>query len=69
MNGSLITADMTTHLKIVAVALLAAMSVIWIGISARLAISDVSPSAPRFERPSFVPSTPRTVPQSPAAIV
>jgi hypothetical protein len=35
MNSSLVTADRSTHLKIVAIALLAGMLVIWIGISMR----------------------------------
>lgn len=36
MNHSLVTADRTTHLKIVAVSLLAAIAVIVVGISARM---------------------------------
>ena len=36
MNSSLIHADMGTHLKIVAVALLAVILVMWIGIGTRL---------------------------------
>jgi hypothetical protein len=35
MNSSLCTADGTTHLKIVATALVAAIVVVWIGIAAR----------------------------------
>jgi hypothetical protein len=38
MNSSLVTADVGTHLKIVGVAILAAMLMIWIGIGARLAL-------------------------------
>ena len=40
MNHSLVTADRTTHLKIVAVSLLAAIAVILVGITARLADTD-----------------------------
>ena len=36
MNSSLVTADLGTHLKIVAVALAAAILVFWIGLGARL---------------------------------
>ena len=36
MNSSLVTADMTTHLKIVAVALLAAILVMWIALGSRM---------------------------------
>jgi hypothetical protein len=37
MNHSLVTADRTTHLKIVAVSLVAAIAVILVGITARIA--------------------------------
>ena len=37
MNSSLVTADRSTHLKIVVIALLAATLAVWIGITARLA--------------------------------
>ena len=36
MNSSLVTADVTTHLKIVTVALLAVILVMWIAVGARL---------------------------------
>ena len=36
MNHSLVTADRTTHLKIVAVSLIAAIAVILVGITARV---------------------------------
>ena len=50
MNQSLITADGSTHLKVLAVSLLAAMLVIWIGMCAR-SIPAASPAAaPRIER-------------------
>ena len=47
MNHSLVTADRTTHLKIVAVSLLAAIAVILVGITAR--ITDVDASGVRME--------------------
>ena len=43
MNHSLVTADRTTHLKIVAVSLVAAIAVILVGVSAR--ITDTSSTA------------------------
>jgi hypothetical protein len=43
MNHSLVTADRTTHLKIVAVSLVAAIAVIVVGITAR--VTDTSASA------------------------
>ena len=43
MNHSLVTADRTTHLKIVAVSLIAAIAVILVGITAR--ITDTTASA------------------------
>lgn len=36
MNHSLVTADRTTHLKIVAVSLIAAIAVILVGVTARI---------------------------------
>jgi hypothetical protein len=36
MNSSLVTADATTHLKVIIVALLAAILVMWIAAGARL---------------------------------
>jgi len=43
MNHSLVTADRTTHLKIVAVSLVAAIAVIVVGITAR--VTDTGASA------------------------
>jgi hypothetical protein len=42
MNHSLVTADRTTHLKIVAVSLVAAIAVILVGITARIADPDTA---------------------------
>ena len=44
MNHSLVTADRTTHLKIVAVSLIAAIAVILVGVTARVT-DDSSASA------------------------
>jgi hypothetical protein len=38
MNSSLVTADLGTHLKILVVALLAAMLIMWIGAGAHLVL-------------------------------
>ncbi len=40
MNHSLVTADRTTYLKIVVVALIAAIAVVAVGITARVAETD-----------------------------
>ena len=45
MNHSLVTADRTTHLKIVAVSLVAAIAVILVGVTAR--VTDTGASAQR----------------------
>jgi len=45
MNHSLVTADRTTHLKIVAVSLVAAIAVIMVGITARIADNTGTASA------------------------
>ena len=42
MNHSLVTADRTTHLKIVAVSLIAAIAVIMVGITARMTDPDAA---------------------------
>ena len=42
MNHSLVTADRTTHLKIVAVSLVAAIAVILVGITARVSETGAS---------------------------
>lgn len=47
MNHSLVTADRTTHLKIVAVSLVAAIAVILVGITAR--ITDIDATGTRME--------------------
>lgn len=47
MNHSLVTADRTTHLKIVAVSLIAAIAVILVGVTAR--ITDTGSATARLE--------------------
>jgi hypothetical protein len=42
MNHSLVTADRTTHLKIVAVSLIAAIAVILVGVTARITDSGTT---------------------------
>ena len=42
MNHSLITADRTTHLKIVALSLVAAIAVVVVGITARITDTDMT---------------------------
>ncbi len=44
MNHSLVTADRTTHLKIVAVSLMAAIAVILVGVTARVTDNGASAS-------------------------
>ena len=45
MNHSILSADRTTHLKIVVVALVAGISVAAFGISARTSVSDFTQTA------------------------
>ena len=47
MNHSLVTADRTTHMKIVAVSLIAAIAVILVGVTAR--ISDTGNTSAKVE--------------------
>jgi hypothetical protein len=70
MNSSLVTADVTTHLKIVAVALLAVILVMWIAVGARMARAPGSLSGPRLGL-SSVPLLPASAPLAhrPSAIV
>ena len=59
MNHSLVTADRTTHLKIVAVSLVAAIAVILVGVTARITDNGTLPprSRPmaRCSRPASPP--------------
>jgi hypothetical protein len=49
MNHSLVTADRTTHLKIVAVSLVAAIAVILVGITARIADTGAGTATAKIE--------------------
>jgi len=64
MNSSLITADGTTHLKILAIALAAAILVMWVGISARPGAGDNLSANPRTESNMSGPDMPRSTPWS-----
>ena len=64
MNSSLITADRTTHLKILAVSLSAAMLVVWVGIGARLRARESASVKPQIER-----SISKPAPRSPVNAV
>lgn len=59
MNSSMCTADASTHLKIVAIALMATSMVVWIGIAARV-------SAPPEN--SIIVPVPSSVPGEPSMI-
>jgi hypothetical protein len=62
MNSSLVTADVATHLKIITVALLAVILVMWIAISTRLTFDrDTRPSS-RVEQSSPAPALARAAP-------
>lgn len=64
MNSSLITADSTTHLKILVVSLLAAMSVVWIGISARSTAATSPSGDSRIEWSISKPRAPGVAPRN-----
>lgn len=59
MNSSLISADRTTHLKILAVSLVASIFVMCVGINARLKTSDSLSASPRLERNTSKPASPQ----------
>jgi hypothetical protein len=60
MNSLLITADRTTHLKVVAVAVLAALLVVWVGIAARLTGGAGASVKPQIEQSISKPAAPRS---------
>ena len=66
MNSSLITADSTTHLKILVVSLLAAMFVVWIAISARSTAANSPSGDSRIERSISKPGAPEVAPPNSA---
>jgi hypothetical protein len=59
MNSSLITADRTTHLKILAVSVSAAIVVVWIGLGARTFAVESPSMRPQSERAVSAPDAPR----------
>jgi hypothetical protein len=61
MNHSLVTADRTTHLKIVAVSLIAAIAVILVGITARIADPDTASARVEARGPVLKANKPSTV--------
>ena len=64
MNSSLVTADGTTHLKILILALLASIIVTWVGISARATATNGKSEHQRIERSISNPAVPRVVPRT-----
>jgi hypothetical protein len=56
MNSSLISADGTTHLKILVISLLASIFVVWVGISGRSTATNSSSEDQRIERPVSRPA-------------
>jgi hypothetical protein len=68
MNSSIFRADATTHLKIVATALLAASVVVWVGLAARISLTPIAASVTALARPSTVPMHPWPAPVEPSMI-
>jgi hypothetical protein len=62
MNSSLVSADVATHLKIIAVALLAVILVMWIAISTRLTFERGAFPGPRVEQSTSAPALARAAP-------
>lgn len=61
MNHSLVTADRTTHLKIVAVSLVAAIAVILVGVTARLTDTDATGNRIEAHGPAIKATKPSAV--------
>jgi hypothetical protein len=61
MNHSLVTADRTTHLKIVAVSLIAAIAVILVGITARITDPDTTTARLEAHGPAIKAGKPSAV--------
>ena len=61
MNHSLVTADRTTHLKIVAVSLVAAIAVILIGVTARITDTGTASANLQAHGPVIKANKPATV--------
>ena len=60
MNLSLVTADRTTHLKIVAVALVSAIVLVMVGITARVVDSDIATARLQTDGPVLKAGKPAT---------
>ena len=61
MNHSLVTADRTTHLKIVAVSLIAAIAVILVGVTARISDSGNTSAKVETQGPVLKAGKPATI--------
>jgi hypothetical protein len=61
MNHSLVTADLTTHLKIVAVSLLAVITVVVVGVTAREAYRDSASASLQAHGPVIKAGKPAAV--------
>jgi hypothetical protein len=61
MNHSLVTADRTTHMKIVAVSLIAAIAVILVGITARITDADTTTARLETHGPIVKANKPSTI--------
>ena len=68
MNSSICRADATTHLKIVATALLAASIVVWVGIAARISATQIAASVTAPARSSTLAVQPSLAPVEPSMI-
>ena len=62
MNSSLVRADVATHVRIVALALIAGILVVVIGITARVTSEAMRLAEPRMESPITQPSAPPVKP-------
>ena len=65
MNSSLISADRTTHLKILLVSLLASIFVVCVAINARVNTTDSLSTSPRLEGNTSTPDMPRPTLEGP----
>ena len=69
MTHSLIGADRSTHFKIVAVALVSAVVVVMVGITARVAETDTATARSQAEGPVLKAGKPATVTTRDAAAI
>jgi hypothetical protein len=63
MNASLATADRTTHVKIVILALLASVLVASVAISARISGSGIPSARQEIKMPTYQPTAPQVAPR------